>query len=399
MTFKRLAVAALAASGLAASGTASAISAQFGDTEFSLGGYIKLDALYTNYSVGPVPSNRGRQFTIPSIVPVGDGDSEGALDLSARESRFNFKTVTTTDRHRFTSFIELDFLDAAFDGDLANEERLVNGSNPRLRHAFVSWGMPTGGELLLGQTWSTFMELAAYPDLLDFIGPAQGMTFIRQPMVRYTRGRLQVALENPDATIQGNVNTGQAGGFVDQSELPDLTAKMQLVASDRTLLTLAGLVRQIDAGNSADTGDDTAMGYGVSLSGRQKFGMDDIRFQFNFGDGIGRYLGLNAARGAVLDDNGELETIQAMGGYVAYRHFWSQRWRSNIALGYFSADNETRFSGEAVTETISSAQANLLYSPVTAFTIGGELMFHQRELENGADGHQTRLQFSAKYAF
>ncbi|MCR9092525.1 MAG: porin, partial [Proteobacteria bacterium] len=224
-------------------------------------------------------------------------------------------------------------------------------------------------------------------------------TFIRQPMVRYTRGRLQVALENPDATIQGNVNTGQAGGFVDQSELPDLTAKMQLVASDRTLLTLAGLVRQIDAGNSADTGDDTAMGYGVSLSGRQKFGMDDIRFQFNFGDGIGRYLGLNAARGAVLDDNGELETIQAMGGYVAYRHFWSQRWRSNIALGYFSADNETRFSGEAVTETISSAQANLLYSPVTAFTIGGELMFHQRELENGADGHQTRLQFSAKYAF
>lgn len=399
MTFKRLALAALAVSGIAGTGTASALSTQFGDTEFSFGGYIKLDALYTNYSVGPVPSNRGRQFTIPSIVPVGEGDSEGALDFSARESRFNFKTVTEKAGHGFTSFIEVDFLDAAFDGDLANEERLVNGSNPRLRHAFVSWTAPNGGTWLMGQTWSTFMELGAYPDLLDFIGPAQGMTFIRQPMVRYTRGRLQVAVENPDATIQGNVNTGQAGGFVDQSEVPDLTAKLQLVSSETTLLTLAGLVRQIDAGNSADTGDDTVFGYGISLSGRQKFGMDDIRFQFNFGDGIGRYLGLNAARGAVLDNNGELETIQAMGGYVSYRHFWSQRWRSNLAVGYFAADNETQFSGEGVTETISSAQINLLYSPVPAFTVGGELMFHQRELENGADGDQTRLQFSAKYAF
>ena len=45
----------------------------------------------------------------------------------------------------------------------------------------------------------------------------------------------------------------------------------------------------------------------------------------------GRYLGLNTANGAVIDNDGELESIEAFGGYVSYRQVWSARWRSNLS--------------------------------------------------------------------
>lgn len=290
--------AAIAATCLLAAGAAAAVSTTFGDTEFSLGGYIKLDAVYSSYSDAPggnAPADRGRAFTIPALIPVesAGSDRDGATDFTARESRFNIGTTTSKNGHRIKTFIEVDFLDPAFDGALANEERLVNSSNPRMRHAFVAWDDPNGNSWLFGQTWSTFMDLGAYPDLLDFIGPSEGMTFIRQTQVRYTRGPLQIALENPETTVLPNANTG-GGGFNDNENLPDLVGKLRFTRNDGSLISFSALLRQLD-GDGITPGGDKEIGYGINVSGKKMLGRDDIRFQANFGDGIGRYLGLNTA--------------------------------------------------------------------------------------------------------
>ena len=44
-----------------------------------------------------------------------------------------------------------------------------------------------------------------------------------------------------------------------------------------------------------------------------------LRFSLTGGEGVGRYIGLNAINGAVADSNGDLEAIPVLGGLVAWR--------------------------------------------------------------------------------
>ncbi|MFW6339485.1 MAG: hypothetical protein ACOC0Q_01310 [Wenzhouxiangella sp.] len=120
---------------------------------------------------------------------------------------------------------------------------------------------------------------------------------------------------------------------------------------------------------------------------------------FSGGPGIGRYLGLNTANDAVLDAGGDLEAIDAYGGFVSYRHFWSDQWRSNFTLSAFRADNDTNLSGFGVTETAESAHVNLIYQANSRLRFGAEYIYGRREVESGASGNMNRLQFSTIYAF
>ena len=76
------------------------------------------------------------------------------------------------------------------------DERISNSWSSRLRHAFVKWDYSENSSIMAGQSWSTFFNVGALPDVLDFVGPA-GTIFVRQPQVRWTMGGLQLAVENP----------------------------------------------------------------------------------------------------------------------------------------------------------------------------------------------------------
>src|SRR6185503_5785895 len=97
--------------------------------------------------------------------------------------------------------------------------------------------------------------------------------------------------------------------------------------------------------------------------------------------------------------SGELETIPVLSGHVSYRHPWTERWRSNLSIGYLSADNDAALTGTAVTRTVESAHLNIIYTPVDKLLFGLEYMHAIRELESGEDGTLDRLQFSAKFTF
>ena len=352
-------------------------------TEFSFSGFIKHDMMVSRYSGGSIaPGSIGRDFYVPATIPVGGDASPTDFDTHIRESRFSFNVLRPGDNLR--AYLEFDF-SAKTGGD----ERLTNATSPSLRHAFVSWN-----DLLVGETWSTFFNVGALPENLDFVGPAEGTIFIRQPQIRYTRGPWQFAAENPETTV---TPFGGGGRLVtDTANLPDLVVRYNHSA-DWGQVTLAALGRQL--GIDGPAGTKREVGVALSLSGKFNIGADDLRWMVSGGPGIGRYLGLNTSNGAVLDAGGDLDAIDAYGGFVSYRHLWSERWRSNFTLSAFRADNDTDLTGLAVTRSAESAHANLIYQATPHLRFGMGYIHARREIESGADGDLNRLQFSTILGF
>jgi hypothetical protein len=352
---------------------------------FKFGGYVKLDTMYSDYSGGS-SSGAGRDFYIPGTVPVGD-NGESYLDFHAKESRINFRSTHLLDNGaKLGTFIEMDFLLSP-----GGNERVSNSFNPRLRHAFVTYN-----NWLFGQTWMTFFNVGALPENLDFVGPAESTIFGRQAMVRYTKGNWQIALENPESTI---TPYGGGGRIVsDDNKVPDAVLRYNL-KGDWGTFTAAGILRQLryddNNGNS-----DTTNSYGISVSGKFVFSnKDDFRWMASTGKGLGRYMGLNTANGAVIDQDGNLKTIDSTGVFGSYRHLWSDKLRSNLTVGYLTVDNDTDLTGTGVTKKANSYHVNLIYSPQPKLDFGAEIMYAKRKIESGEDGDLTRIQFSAKYAF
>jgi hypothetical protein len=352
---------------------------------YKFGGYIKTDVIYSDYSSGSY-AGAGRDFYIPSTTPVGSGSGESYLDFHAKESRINFKSTHNLDNGaKLGTFFEMDF-HLSGQGD----ERISNSFAPRVRHAFVTYN-----KWLVGQTWMTFFNVGALPENLDFVGPAESTIFGRQAMIRYTNGPWQVALENPLTTV-----TVPGGGRVvtDDNNMPDAVLRYNM-NGDWGAFTVAGIYRQLRHDDNSTTKDSTN-GYGISLSGKFVFGnKDDFRWMVSTGSGLGRYIALNASAGAVLDSDGKLHAIDSSGVFGSYRHLWNDKWRSNLTLGYLSVDNDTDLTGMNMTKKASSMHVNLIYSPQPKLDFGVELLLADRELESGADGDMTRVQFSAKYAY
>ena len=117
----------------------------FNGTDVSLKGYIKFDAMMSDYSDGTLPPESiGRDFYIPSLTPVGGESESTAVDFHSRQSRLGLATKTDMDGHLLKTYTEIDFI-ATSGGD----ERISNSRVPRLRHAFLSYD-----NWLFGQTWS-----------------------------------------------------------------------------------------------------------------------------------------------------------------------------------------------------------------------------------------------------
>jgi hypothetical protein len=361
----------------------------FNNTTIKIGGYVKLDALYSRYSDGPYNGvDYGRDFYVPSTTPVTrtGSASQSYFDMHARQTRVHLGTDSKVGGKNLKSYIEIDFMVTADDNA---DERVSNSYNPRLRHAYIEYD-----KWLFGQTWTTFQNVASLPESVDFIGNTDAGIFVRQPQIRYTYENWQFSIENPETTVTPNGGGGRI--TTDDNTLPDFVGRYNLKHNDLSL-ALAVLLRQltIDQGGV----DDTATGIGLSVTGKYMIGENDIRFGINTGGGMGRYIGLNVANGAVIDNSGNLEVIESTGLFASYRHLWNQKWRSNFMISTISMDNDTTLTGNGATKRTTSFRANAIYNVVKNFDLGGEIALADREIESGADGDLTRLQFMAMYKF
>lgn len=378
---------------------------EFGETKVTFGGFVKLDVIGSSFSDGELADNSlGRDFYIPSLIPVigspvdGGGLEEGDdidLDFNPRETRFLARSETVFENGiKLTGLIELDF-QVTSDGN----ELVSNSFVPRIRQGYLQIEGLTPGRWLFGQTWSTFQNVEALPENLDFIGPTEGTVFIRQPLIRYSYKGFDIALEQPETEITPFQGGGGSPVTPGDERLPDVAVRYTHRA-DWGHLKIAALGRELKAENfgSFATSSANAFGYGISASGKIKVGArDDFRFMVNAGQGIGRYIGVDLIDGVVDNGRGDLNTRGLISGFASYRHFWTDTLRSNLTAGYFVAEDDVELTGAGETRDVQSWHGNLIWSPVPKLDLGFEGIYASRTIENGASGELLRGQFSITY--
>lgn len=358
---------------------------------FSYGGFVKMDAMVTDTSDGRIADgSSGRLFYVPSTIPVGGASADGGdayTDFHAQFSRFWFSADHVTGNgDKFKGFIEADFFGGGSNA-LAGNETATNTYAVTLRQAYVSWN-----NWLAGQTWSNFMDVAALPDAVDFVGPTDGTVFVRQAQLRYSSGPWSVSLENPQTTITA-YQTGARLANSGDNVLPDVTARWT-GKGNWGHFSVAGLLRQFKAAGQTESGA------AVSVSGRFNLGAnDDIRYAVNAGSGIGRYLAFGLGSDVVADAGGDLHALDGYGAFVAWRHAFSPKVRTNLMYSAAHFDNDKALTGFGVTERSHSFHANVIYSPFPKLDVGAELIFGQRFLEDEREGDLKRLHTHVKYTF
>ena len=369
-----------------------------GGTTLKIGGYVKLWSAVSRYSAGSTAAGQLlKDFYLPQQIPVG-GEATTHTNMHVKQSRFWLGGTTPVGERVAAVYAEIDFQTAQ---GAQGSERTTNGYNPALRRAFFTL---TGksGQLLLGQDWSTFQNVAALPETTDFIGPTEGSVFVRQPMLRYTANlspvaQLAVAVENPEsATI-----TSASAALIenDDDAMPDLTAKLTLKPG-KAELSLAGVMHDVRVVN--DAGDrESQLGFGLSGAGKIPFGPDgrhDIRFMLTWGQGIGHYLGLNFAPDAVLA-GADLRTVDTLAGFAAVKLGWTPTVRSTFMASFQDVDYPDVLIPAAANKAAWSVAGNLFWTPVKALDVGIEYRHGEREIMSGARGRLDRFELAAKYSF
>lgn len=357
---------------------------RIGDTTLRIGGYIDFDLHTTSFADGSVASGSvARDFYIPGATPVG-GSSTTATDMTAQSTRFSTTATREFNGEIATAYLETDFLLSA-----QGDERVSSSFAQRLRRAYVDYA-----GWRIGQEWSTFQDLSAIPESASFLTLSDGMVFNRQALVRYTNGPWQFAAENGDTTITDVDGTRIEA---DSNLMPDLVARYNL-AGDFGKVSFGAIARQLRSESNAL--DEETFGWGSAVQGRLNVGeRDDIRFTLAAGEGLGRYIGLNAANAVAIDPvGGDLETIDSFGGLLAWRHPFGETARVNFGYAGLFMDNPDFIDGSA-NRSVQSLYAALLWDIYPKVTVGLELLHAIRELESGNRGELTRGTFSIQYGF
>ena len=358
-------------------------------TTFKFGGFIKADFMATQTSDGQLADDAtGRALYLPGQTPVaaaGGGErSDVDYNAHAKFSRFNLGVDHVAENgDKAGAMVEMDFF-----GNALGNQTATNTYGVTLRHAYMYWN-----NWLAGQTWSNFMDAASLPEAVDFVGPTDGVIFVRQTQLRYTKGGFSASLENPETTVIGLGNS-------DRGSLPDLTVRYGW-KGDWGTFGVAGLLRQLKVDNQTLGTDASKMGGGLTIGGKWVVGdSDSLHYQFTGGEGIARYIGLGITSDSAYDAiRDELDPTGVVAGYVGWRHAFTPKLRTNLIYARSDYDNNASLTGNLVTKSVQSIRGNIFYTPMPKVDIGAELMYGQREIENGQKGNISRVQFTTKYSF
>lgn len=347
------------------------------DLSLKFGGYVKLDFIQDFDGIGNL--SQFKTDTIP-VSGTPNADLGGITTIQARETRFNLDLRGDTPRGKFRAFVEGDFY-----GD---------GNAFRLRHAFGEFG-----NLLAGQTWTTFMDISARQRTLDYEGP-DAEVFVRQAMIRWTqplshRWKLALAVENPGGQF---VTPSGLNGSA-RSNLPDFPAFLRY-EDGRGHFQVASILRQIRFDGVEGSPDVSTLGWGVNTTFRfRTTERDSIAGQFVFGSGIGRYVESLAGQSADAVFRGsKLKALPARGYVLGYEHHWTSSLQSNLAFALADLTTDAVQSNSTIKRT-QDARINLIWSPFRLVDLGGEVIWGRRDNKDGSHGAARRFQISMIYNF
>jgi len=358
------------------------------ETSIGIYGFIHVDA-YKDFKGNP-EQNGGDWAADIGKQPLNNGADDqrkGKSNLTARVSRIGFKTYTPTEMGILRTKLEGDFVPGRL----------------RVRHAY---GEIDGdwGKLLGGQTWSTFMNLDAMPETVDFNGHGSA-AFVRQAMVRYTAklgnyGELDFSIENPENLADGALGPQNSPNI---NTRPDLIAKWTKTFS-RGFISAQALTGQLKARSATDSGTVSTWGFG--LGGAWKItDKDNLMLQLTTGKGIGRYIPAAYYQQAYLDGN--LKAYSSNSWVAGWSHAWSDTVRSNLAYGQTTIRDEfDKTGGTEESRRLSEGFANVFWAFAKNTELGLEYNWGTRTTygDDSAGGikykgKRSRVQASLQYNF
>jgi hypothetical protein len=405
-------------------------------TEFTLGGYLKLEAYWDSAALPKNINTPPRRNNDPNAT-------HGRFNATAQSSRFNFTIKgPTLWGAKVTGFMEVDFDEQ---GD--QRQSASNSYRPRLRHAFFRLNWPET-ELLFGQYWGYFSEF--YPELIQD-GPFQGHGVATQRLaqVRVTQtfglgqGKMTLSAlvgKPTDTNDSGNVPyppsaaTGPLEGQT--SETPQIQAKIQwegdlwgkagFYGAPRGFVAqVAGAwqrsryragdfsVVAVNGGSTFATGiirqpnqqylnnwvvQGTLFIPVIPTTTKSLAGTSALTVQAYVGEGldfIGNATGVNSQfRFQGIDAAGNLlfdrRLTKTWGGYVQANYYFTNQWFMNVAAGLgcnydinrLGGSNPDAFLVDPV-HTWWEVSADLYYRPITALKFGLQYTYTR------ADYYQT----------
>jgi outer membrane murein-binding lipoprotein Lpp len=361
------------------------------NTSWKFGGYVKIDAIYDFDQKAGDQSGGIVEDSDDGAVET-DQDT-GHFQMSMRQTRFSWDARTATeDLGTVRAYMEMDFNDS----DSASES-YSNSHNPRLRQAYVSFG-----PWKFGQAWSSSINLGSFPETIDF-GGAVGGQLVRNTEIAYSTkfggNSLTMAIANPEGRFSGGgTTTGEKDPY------PDVIARISR-GGKWGHVSFAGTLEfiNVDAGSNGGGTDDQVLAHTWTASGRlNTMGKDNIKVSVTASDGSQRYSSLEAVNSGAGNlyntTTDKLETVKTVGGYIAYQHHWSSKYRSNLVLGGFKANNPGLAAGTAG-ENSSSVHFNTLYNATSKTNIGLEYQYKTSTNEQGDTGALSRVQFMVQHSF
>jgi len=349
-----------------------------------IGGYAKTDVMYDFRQAGNPDS------FVPSSIPVPQVEGIANSNVSVRPTRMSLDFRVPTERFGDVRF----YVEADLFG--------TNATTPRLRHAYGQ-----ARNLLIGQTFTNFMDPDASPDTLDFQGP-NGYVNLRNPQVRYgfalnRNTTLYFSVEKPSSDVAFQTPQFSAQP---ESPVPDTTVRIRN-EFERGHVQLAVIFRDIAAflpnGKQSST-----FGWGFNAATALKtFGKDTFILEGAYGHGISRYIqdtsGLGIDAEVADNINPHLEATPALGLEIAYQHYWLRILRSNLVYGYAAVQNSNFIPPPGTNFNPFShsnySAVNLIWNPYGSLNVGAEFLYGGQILKNGTFAYAPRLQFSAKYSF
>jgi len=348
-------------------------------TILKIGGYFKTDFIYDLKPAGNAESFIVSSIPIPTVVGVNNAT------VSVRPTRLSLDFRVPSAKVGEVRFY--------LEGDLFG----TNATTPRLRHAYAQVK-----NVLLGQTFSNFMDPDAFPDTLDFQGP-NGMASIRNPQLRYgfalsSSTTFYISIEKPSSDV-----TFKTPQFSAQPNAPSPDGTVRLRKEfERGHFQVSGLFRSI-AAFLPDGRTDSVFGWGVNVStGVKTFGKDNVIFAIAGGHGVSRYiqdtsgLGIDAEPTSGLTPH--LQATPAVGVEAAYQHYWRKTLRSSGFYSY-AAVNNTNLAALTTYNHGTYTGANMIWNPYGSLNLGVEYLYGWAMEQNGLKSNAPRIQFSAKYSF
>ncbi len=285
---------------------------------------------------------------------------------------------------------------------------------------YLAYGVVGG--LRAGKAWSTFSNVPAIPDTLDFEGP-NAIPEMQSLMLRYSiyfsdNLRVAFAAEAPDAqiTMPTGTDTSTASAL---NQYPDAIMRWTATPGQSTI-QLSGMYRRVGArgtriapGTTESVGFNSAvntwagqftgnLAFNKSFHGDggwfgRTFGLDSLQYGVVYGTGVGAYVqdtfDVNLDAAPSTENAGTFRALRMVTGWGGLQHYWTPDLRSTGSFGYVNVFDPPKQQDNTYKSALY-VSGNLILTLLSALDVGVEYMYGNLRTVAAGTGHNSRLQVS-----